>query len=124
MLYFNIFLLGISAISALVKPSYIQHMAKYKNQEVLIVDWGIYALSLVILMVSNNLEKSLLFCYISSIIWNYKMYKKGEINVDPNSSFYKIAVLGNSIGIIEILYYLNFKPTLKKILKIFLILKI
>ena len=57
-------------------------------------------------MVFNNINNSLLFCYITSIIWNYKMYKKKEINVAPKSNFFKIAEIGNLIGISEIIYYL------------------
>jgi hypothetical protein len=106
MLYINISLLGISAITAIIKPDYIQKMAKYKNQEVLIVDWGIYAFTLVLLIVFRNINYPLLFCYITSFIWNYKMYKRGEINVDPKSNFFKIAQIGNLIGISEIIYYL------------------
>lgn len=106
MLYISIALLGISAITAIIKPDYIQEMAKYKNQKVLIIDWGIYAFTLVLLMIFNNINYPLLFCYITSIIWNYKMYTKKEINVDPKSNFFKIAQIGNLIGISEIIYYL------------------
>ena len=34
------------------------------------------------------------------------MYKKKEINVAPKSNFFKIAEIGNLIGISEIIYYL------------------
>ena len=114
MLYINIALLGISALTAIVKPSYIQDMAQYANQEVLITDWGIYAFTLVLLMIfKNNIDNSILFCYTASIIWNLRMYKKKEINENPNTIFFKFAIYGNLLGISEILY-IKFKKKVKK----------
>ena len=54
MLHINIALLGISALTAIVNPSYIQKMAQYENQEVLIKDWGIYACTLVLIMTGGG----------------------------------------------------------------------
>ena len=105
MLYINIILLGISAIVAMLNPSYIQTLAKYKNQEVLIVDWGIYAFTLVLLMIVKDIKLPLLFCYLSSIGWNYHMIHHKLINHD--AEFFNISLIGNLIGIAEILYYLK-----------------
>ena len=108
MLYINIILLGISAIVAILNPSYIQTMAKYKNPEVLIVDWGIYAFTLVLLMIIKDIKLPLLFCYLSSIGWNYHMIHRKLIN--PDAEFFNITLVANLIGIAEIIYYLNVKP--------------
>ena len=105
MLYINIILLGISAIVAMLNPSYIQTLAKYKNQEVLIVNWGIYAFTLVLLMILKDIKLPLLFCYLSSIGWNYYMIHHKLIN--PDAEFLNITIVANLIGIAEILYYLR-----------------
>ena len=105
MLYINIILLGISAIVAMLNPSYIQTLAEYKNQEVLIVDWGIYAFTLVLLMIIKDIKIPLLFCYLSSIGWNYHMIHHDLINSDEE--FFNISLIGHLIGIAEILYYLR-----------------
>jgi hypothetical protein len=105
MLYINIILLGISAIVAMLNPSYIQTFAKYKKPEVLIVNWGIYAFTLVLLMIIKDIKIPLLFCYISSIGWNYLLIHNKLIN--QNEVFFTIALVLNLIGIAEILYYLG-----------------
>lgn len=105
MLYINITLLGISAIYAIFYPDKIQSLARYSSNEVLIVDWGIYAFTLVLLMLFDNLKIALLFCYVISTYWNYKMYKNKEIN--PDNKFFFIAQIFNILGLLEILYYLR-----------------
>ena len=105
MLYINIILLGISAIYAMLYPANIQSLAGYTTNEVIIVDWGIYAFTLVLVMLFNNLKLALLFCYVTSILWVYKMYKNKEIN--PDNKFFNVAQIFNILGILEIVYYLR-----------------
>ena len=105
MLYINIILLGISAIVAMLNPSYIQTFAKYNTPEVLIVNWGIYAFTLVLLMIIKDIKLPLLFCYLSSIGWNYHMIHHDLINSDEE--FFNVSLIGHLIGIAEILYYLR-----------------
>ena len=107
MLYINIILLGICAILAIMNPGYIQNIVKYKNQEVLIVDWGIYAFTIVLIMIYQDIKVPLLFCYIASIIWNYRMYKNKLININPKTNFFIIVLIMNLIGIAEIIYYIK-----------------
>lgn len=109
MLYINIILLGISSIVAMLNPSYIQTLAKYKTPEVLIVDWSIYAFTLVLLMIIKDIKLPLLFCYLSSTGWNYHMLQHELLN--PNKEFFTIAIVFNLIGIAEILYYLRLDNT-------------
>ena len=105
MLYINIILLGISSIYAILYPTNIQDLAGYTKNEVLIVDWGIYAFTIALLLIIKNVKIPLLICYIMSILWNYKMFKKKEIN--PDNKFFNIALIFNLLGILEILYYLR-----------------
>ena len=114
MLHINIALLGISALTAIVNPSYIQKMAQYENQEVLIKDWGIYACTLVLIMTGGGIDNALLFCYTASIIWNFQMYHQKRINVNPDTLFFKFAIYGNLLGISEILYYKIVNRNIKK----------
>lgn len=86
-------------------PANIQSLAVYTTNEVIIVDWGIYAFTLTLLLIIQNIKISLLFCYVISTIWNYKMYKNKEIN--PDNKFFNIALIFNTLGILEILYYLR-----------------
>lgn len=105
--YFNILVLGGSAVAAIAVPDYFAKF--YGSKDVLVVDWGIYALTLVILLMamgSGKLELvlplALIFCYLASIAWNVTMYVNGQL--DPGSNFAVVAITLNAIAIIELGY--------------------
>ena len=108
MLYFTITGLLLSAFFAIFYPKQIQEMALYRDQEVLIVDWGIYALMLgLILIYPQYMYEILLLGLGMSFCYNVYMYQYGSLN--PDGKFTLIANTLNFLAIMEILYFINNK---------------
>ena len=115
-LWFNIIVLTLCALAAILYPSQIQYWARYGGPRVLIVDWGIYALTLAIIIIGLSVDEidleliipgALLTCYILSLGWNFVMYRNGKL--DPSGWFLIVANLLNLGAIIELSVYLSQK---------------
>lgn len=74
MLYFTSIGLLCSAFFAIFFPSQIQDMAMYKDQSVLIVDWGIYALMLGLVLLMESKHTYIIIGIGLAISFLYNMY--------------------------------------------------
>ena len=115
------FLLASSALYAIFFPHSIQSIAHYPNEEVLIVDWGIYALTLALILTCLSLPKRdsfkciaffLLFCVIASMCWNFYMFGVFDVFEDQQRNhrikkeFLIIANGINFLSVVELGYFL------------------
>lgn len=106
MLYFTAIGLLCSAFFAICFPSYIQDMAMYKDQSVLIVDWGIYALMLGLILLLESKHMYTIIGVGLSISFMYNMYMFQNKQINPDGKFLIIANILNALALMEIIYKL------------------
>lgn len=94
-------MLSFTSLLSFINPNIIQNYANYKGEDTLIINWAIYAITLNFIILFKNYYYPTLFCYIISILWNIYMFQNNLINNENN--FIYVALIGNLLGILELL---------------------